>query len=104
MYLKTWADLLVGGHFQFEATWLINKELLFGDAGTFNFQTKQLKAYEHGLVWEPKQDLNVGLKHQANVNSGGFSLGKLLFMFHHKASQSQQLGAEFSYNHANKQT
>lgn len=98
--MRAWFDFKDRKTLGAEATFsACNNEFLFGDNLVFDIKKMGFTSYEHGLVWEPKKDLNVALKHKANTNNGRFAIGKAWLMLHQRVKEGHVLGAEFLYNH-----
>jgi len=67
----------------------------------YDVNLAKLTAYNAGVVWEPKDNSFVGLKHESQ-DKENIKVGKFLFYFFHKASESNTVGAEFGFNWASK--
>jgi len=98
LYCKAWLDCANKGILQGEGTWLYNGVLL-GDSGKFDALNKKIVSYECGAVWEPKENVTVGLKHELSTADGKYGFGKFLLMFHNRVSSARTLGAEYTYDH-----
>lgn len=64
LYAKVLFSALQLGRITGEGTWLVNDQLLVGDSLDVDAKEQKIRKYEAGLVWEPKDDVNVGLKHE----------------------------------------
>lgn len=82
-----------------EGTWLVNDDVLVGDKAVVDVNAQKLSSYEAGLVWTPKKDFTVGLKHEFNTTGAKPDFGKMFVMFHHNVEGGKSLATEFVYNH-----
>ena len=68
-------------------TSLVRPNVQVGYNLVLDSRTQNIEKYDFGLTWEPTSGAFVGVRHESN-SKGTLQLGKILFNFHHIASQA----------------
>lgn len=70
----------------------------FGADTTLDLKHQSVPKYNFGFTWSPAENAVVQLRHDSLEDVEDLRIGKLYFIFFHKASATQTFGSEFLLN------